>query len=117
MLTTQREAIVAALRRVKPGLEGTAFEIELSWALWDIRVEKHRIMWRTFELGRELFRALAEAQNWRCCYCGEHVDEQPTRYARYGTIEHVVPLSLRGPDHPDNMAIACKKCNSDQLNL
>lgn len=58
---------------------------------------------------------LAEAQNWRCCYCGVPMVCEPNADAQ-ATIEHVVPRSLGGPDHPDNYVIACKRCNQARGN-
>lgn len=58
---------------------------------------------------------LAEAQNWRCCYCGVQMglyQRGPTQ----ATIEHIIPRSLGGPDRPDNYAIACHACNQARGN-
>ena len=53
---------------------------------------------------------LAEAQNWKCCWCGcECVAE--SNYQNSATIEHVVPRSLGGSDDWENLAMACNKCN------
>lgn len=57
--------------------------------------------------------ALAEAQNWRCCYCkfemllvfGE------TDLQAAATREHLVPRMWRGKDTDDNLVIACRLCN------
>lgn len=49
---------------------------------------------------------LSEAQNHKCCWCGcEMTDERglPTS----STVEHVVPKSEGGANHPDNYAVAC----------
>lgn len=58
---------------------------------------------------------LAEAQNWRCCYCGVpmiHDRCSPTQ----ATIEHIVPRSLGGPNRPDNYVVACRACNEARGN-
>jgi len=53
---------------------------------------------------------LAEAQNWRCCWCG--MDCRPeSNYANSATIEHVQPRSQGGSDDWDNLAMACASCN------
>jgi 5-methylcytosine-specific restriction endonuclease McrA len=40
-----------------------------------------------------------------CIYCG----------ATGGlTVEHMIPLSRGGPDHPDNAVMACPSCNSSK---
>jgi HNH endonuclease len=53
---------------------------------------------------------LSEAQNHRCCWCGERFCDAPNR-PQSPTLEHVQPLSLQGSDTPDNLAVACARCN------
>ena len=60
-----------------------------------------KVYWRT---------RLSEAQNHRCCWCGCAVTEQRDK-KNSATIEHIVPRSLGGANHPDNYAIACSSCN------
>lgn len=58
---------------------------------------------------------LAEAQNWRCCYC-------PVRMMGIGsdadapTFEHIVQKCDGGTDDLDNIAIACRQCNNVRKN-
>lgn len=54
---------------------------------------------------------LSEAQNHKCCWCGRVITELRNR-KNSATIEHVQPRSLGGPDHPDNYAVSCDRCNS-----
>lgn len=57
--------------------------------------------------------ALAEAQNWRCCYCGTCVDDDlPEQHPERATIDHVEPLAHSGPRRWSNEAIACYLCNT-----
>ena len=54
---------------------------------------------------------LAEAQNWKCCWCGCETD--PVHDKRNSaTIEHVIPRSQGGTDDPDNLAMSCSRCNN-----
>lgn len=53
---------------------------------------------------------LAEAQNWRCCWCGTECRPEPN-LKDSATIEHVTPKSLGGSDDWDNLAMACAYCN------
>lgn len=53
---------------------------------------------------------LAEAQNWRCCWCGTECVET-ANLPNSATIEHVQPRSLGGADEWENYAMACAKCN------
>ena len=53
---------------------------------------------------------LAEAQNWRCCYCGIMMNrwrKAPTLC----TIEHVIPASAGGRVCWETCVAACKECN------
>jgi hypothetical protein len=53
---------------------------------------------------------LAEAQNWKCCWCGcETVPESSKRNS--ATIEHVIPRSKGGSNDPENLAMSCARCN------
>lgn len=54
---------------------------------------------------------LAEAQNWKCCWCG--CETTALRGMKNSaTTEHVVPRSLGGSDGWENLAMACHGCNS-----
>lgn len=58
---------------------------------------------------------VAEAQNWRCCYCGVRMDtdipDGNIQSQTYITLEHVKPKSMGGTDHEDNVVAACHGCN------
>jgi len=54
---------------------------------------------------------LAEAQNWKCAWCGCKTTHIRNRHNSF-TIEHVQPRSLGGTDCWDNLAMACATCNS-----
>ena len=47
-------------------------------------------------------RAVFNRDDYRCQYCGSHAD----------SIDHVVPRSRGGRDVWDNLASACRPCNS-----
>lgn len=59
---------------------------------------------------------LAEAQNWRCCWCGCDTVPEKGR-ANSATIEHVIPRSKGGSDDPANYAMSCNGCNQARRNL
>lgn len=75
---------------------------------------------------------LAEAQNWRCCYCGFVMLSRLTSPGEYGaliarggrraarrragmmravTCDHIVSRSEGGTDAADNLVAACRWCN------
>jgi len=56
---------------------------------------------------------LAEAQNWRCCWCGRHTSIKRSRRDS-ATIEHVLPKSQGGTDDWENLAMSCARCNSNR---
>lgn len=57
--------------------------------------------------------ALAEAQNWRCCYCGTHVDKRvPETHPNHATIDHYKPIAHGGPRRWSNEITACFVCNT-----
>lgn len=69
-------------------------------------------------------RRLAEAQNWRCCYCGKlcrlyynrRKPELMITWDDQATIEHVIPDSVYHGSKYDwlNQVMACGKCNNDR---
>lgn len=59
----------------------------------------------------ELRTRLAEAQNWKCCWCGNHMTAVRNK-RNSTTTEHVIPKSKGGADHEDNFAVACVRCNN-----
>lgn len=59
---------------------------------------------------------LAEAQNWKCCFCGIEMVEYPNQ-SNSATIEHVTPASKGGENTPENYAISCHRCNHNRGNL
>lgn len=64
-------------------------------------------------------RRLAEAQNWRCCYCGcethdpitllDDLDLDPE--APVATVEHLRRVADAGGNTDDNLVMACVHCN------
>lgn len=57
----------------------------------------------------------AEAQGWKCCYCG--IKMETGGGGNSVTLEHITPKSLGGTNDPDNLAAACARCNSLRSNL
>lgn len=53
----------------------------------------------------------AEAQGWKCCYCGVHMSVE-CKSKNSVTLEHVIPKSQGGTDNPDNLVAACNRCNT-----
>ena len=54
---------------------------------------------------------LCEAQNWRCPDCGKRMDFDAIDPNDSPTMEHVIPISLGGPDDVSNVVMACGACN------
>ena len=53
---------------------------------------------------------LAEAQNWRCCWCGCVMTEIPNKENSF-TFEHLLPKSKGGSNKRKNLVISCHECN------
>ena len=54
---------------------------------------------------------IAESQNWKCCWCGKTMTEQPNKRNSV-TREHIIPKSQGGGEDRSNIAAACNRCNS-----
>jgi hypothetical protein len=48
-------------------------------------------------------QAVAERDGWICAYCGD--------ISGPFEIDHVIPYSRGGENHPNNLCVACKPCN------
>lgn len=59
---------------------------------------------------------LAEAQNWRCCYCGQRCVGVGSAYNAPST-EHVTPLVRGGLRTWKNEVMACSLCNRSRGSL
>lgn len=62
---------------------------------------------------------LSEAQNHRCCYCGDHMDVEPKfknggSSTKMATLEHVVARNAGGSTTWDNTVAACSDCNNQR---
>lgn len=64
--------------------------------------------WKTMRLD------LGEQQNWKCCYCGDamHTGIWFENHPEELTIEHIIPRSKGGSDNWENLAAACRECNT-----
>ena len=56
---------------------------------------------------------VAEAQNWKCCWCGckTTLDKDKRNSV---TVEHVVPRAEGGTNSLENLALACYACNNNR---
>lgn len=59
---------------------------------------------------------LAEAQNWKCCWCGCKMVPEPMQ-CNSVTVEHILPRSQGGSNEMDNLAAACHRCNNKRGTL
>jgi hypothetical protein len=62
------------------------------------------------ELTRQLVRQRA---GYLCEYCHSPETISTSRF----TIDHLQPRSLGGSDEPDNLALACSRCNQRRYNF
>lgn len=117
-----RDAIASAMLRLESfkSLSETEFQSELEWQLRNMILSStNRIMWQSFEVGRELLRSICNSQHLCCYYCKVplEVSRLNNKCARRPTFEHIIPLSKGGVDHPDNMVVACYSCNHRRGNV
>jgi 5-methylcytosine-specific restriction endonuclease McrA len=74
------------------------------------RCKRYRIRRATARagLGRTLPKWMQRVAyfGWRCRYCEEQLSPQTL------TIDHQIPVSRGGTDHPANLVPACRPCNS-----
>ncbi len=58
-------------------------------------------------------RAVRERARYLCEYCHSSERLSASRF----TIDHVTPRSLGGSDEPENLALACRRCNERRYNF
>ena len=56
---------------------------------------------------------LRQRARYLCEYC--HSPEQSS--SDISTIDHLLPRSLGGSDEPNNLALACRRCNERRYNF
>lgn len=90
-------------------------QIEID-AAWRLHRGSDRPEYGRSDLQPHVRDRLAEAQNWRCCYCGVRMmgvtNDDPT----FATFEHVVPRSRGGTNLMANLVVACRQCNHERGN-
>ncbi|MBD2233433.1 HNH endonuclease [Phormidium tenue] len=61
----------------------------------------------------ELRRYVRDRANYLCEYCHSSEEAGAAQFA----IDHIHPRSLGGSDAPDNLALACQRCNGYRYNF
>ena len=56
-------------------------------------------------LPRDVQRLVFTRDGGRCVYCGRQADLQ---------FDHIIPVSLGGNDHADNLQVLCRMCNQEK---
>ena len=79
----------------------TAYRAFLTNEAWRVGKRSERDRKR-----EQMVMTLSDRDGWDCLYCGRKTDY------RTATIEHIVPLTSGGPDHPANTTLACQNCNT-----
>jgi 5-methylcytosine-specific restriction endonuclease McrA len=54
--------------------------------------------------------------SWFCYYCGCALSAEP-RAQNQKTIDHKIPKSRGGTNHPSNVVAACRRCNEEKGNM
>lgn len=63
-------------------------------------------------ISQSKFMEISVRDEWKCHLCGELVDDSLPRLAKMGaSLDHVIPLSKGGTDHPENLKLAHFICN------
>lgn len=55
---------------------------------------------------------------YKCSYCGVSINsiDENTGERVGGVIDHIIAISKGGTDEPENLTLACRRCNSDKSN-
>lgn len=77
-------------------------DTSISWRVGKKRFRKSGMAWG--QKGETIIKRDGPG----CWYCGEEMTEDGPRER---TIEHMCPVTHRGPDHLSNLVLACNACN------
>ncbi len=79
--------------------------------------ERRRIRLACVESVEYFRNEIFQRDNWECKLCGEPVDRTADVQSHWApSIDHVIPISLGGPDTPSNVQCAHRICNSRKSN-
>jgi 5-methylcytosine-specific restriction endonuclease McrA len=117
-----RDKMLAAGKRYRQTKRGreVLWEKQKRWATTErgrlngrVRAARRRALLMNAEgtVTEKEWLAILESQNHRCRYCQRLFnDELPA------TMDHVIPLTKGGRHSPENIAAACRPCNSRKWN-
>lgn len=91
----------------------TAMDFWLGLHARPYRKKYSRKRWRSNPALKE---RLSEAQNHRCCYCGERMVFRANS-PNQATIEHVQERKYGGSDGRENLVVCCLSCNQHRNDL
>ena len=88
---------------------------DLAWFYmeWGQEYLNYHDVWRV----RWQRQRLSEAQNHRCCYCGDVMADWDVPCDQQATIEHVTRKVEGGTDDWENLAAACRLCNNTRNDM
>jgi HNH endonuclease len=64
-------------------------------------------------IGDAIRQLVRKKANYLCEYCHSSEEASAAQFA----IDHILPRSLSGGDEPDNLALACQRCNGYRYNF
>ena len=67
----------------------------------------------SMSISDETKRAVRERAKYVCEYCHSSERLSASRF----TLDHITPKSLGGSDEPENLALACRRCNERRYNF
>lgn len=86
------------------GVRGTQIKVPLVMVLTNY----NDVKFSQLKLNR---RNVFTRDRFECCYCGKKV----TMHS--GSLDHIIPKSRKGKNSWENLATACKPCNTKKRNL
>ncbi len=64
----------------------------------------------------QIKKKLLEKQGPHCYWCKGFMQSVYKDQTNYMTLDHVIPIDRGGSNGPDNLVLACLKCNNDRAN-
>ena len=68
-------------------------------------------------IAHDFRRRLAQKYGLKCVWCGRKIRIKDRKKGNAATLEHLCPQFFGGSDEIDNLALACRECNSSRFHL
>lgn len=100
LIAIKEDICTTFISQLKTTKEEVELGIDILYRKWISKQKKK--MFKRSGINKDLRKLVLERDNYTCQLCGSKKEL---------TIDHVIPFSKGGSNHPDNLQTLCKTCN------